>query len=255
MTEQRIIVAFSGGLASAWCADWAVNNYPKEDVILYFNDTKWEHPDLYRFIKDMAAYLDKDIHDDSNGMSPEELFYKKHAIANNRMPFCSRILKAERLQAFYRDGDIIVFGIGPDEAHRAHRIVGRYQALAAKTGKTPILSFPLITANVDLRVWIASIGIELPSLYKYGFEHNNCSGGCVRAGKKQWVKLYYDLPEVYAERERVEREVGLKFNKRMTILKDESLAELRARIEASSLSSHYNEVIPTMHECFGICNV
>ncbi len=31
-----VIVTISGGKASAWCADWALKNYPKEDVVLYF---------------------------------------------------------------------------------------------------------------------------------------------------------------------------------------------------------------------------
>lgn len=250
----RIVVALSGGLASAWCAEWAVKKFPKDEIILYFNDTKWEHPDLYRFIKDISSYLGKEVYEDSLGLSPEDLFYAHHAIANNRMPFCSHQLKAKRLQNFYRDEDMLVFGIGPNETHRAFRIVSRYQVLAAKTGKSPVLAFPLLDTQVELKKWSESVGVEIPTLYKYGFEHNNCSGGCVRAGKKQWVKLYYDLPEVYAERERVEREVSLHFQRRMTILKDESLAKLRHRIETGNLSRHYAEVIPSYVECFGVCN-
>ena len=35
---MSVIVAISGGKASAWCADWVLKKYPKEEVILYFND-------------------------------------------------------------------------------------------------------------------------------------------------------------------------------------------------------------------------
>ena len=206
----RIIVAISGGKASAWCADWVLKSYPKEDVVLYFNDTKWEHNDLYRFLNDLAVYFDKEITFDSDGRSPEELFYDHNAIANNRMPFCSHELKAQRLQRFYQDGDTLVFGIGTDEPQRANRLVGRYQTVAVKTGKWPTLRFPLISENMTSEKvddWLGSTGIQEPLLYRLGFKHNNCSGGCVRAGKKHWKMLYEKLPEVYANRERVEKEM------------------------------------------------
>jgi len=109
---MRVIVALSGGKASAWCANWAFQNYDKKDIVLYFNDTKWEHVDLYRFLDDLSKYFDHPILYDSDGRNPEQLFNDQHAIANNRMPFCSRVLKAERLHNFYNDGDAIIFGIG-----------------------------------------------------------------------------------------------------------------------------------------------
>lgn len=40
------------------------------------------------------------------------------------------------------------------------------------------------------------------------------SGGCVRAGERQWVSLLNKYPEVYAERERVETEFTVWNNKR-----------------------------------------
>jgi 3'-phosphoadenosine 5'-phosphosulfate sulfotransferase (PAPS reductase)/FAD synthetase len=181
---SRVICTLSGGKASAWCADWALKNYPKEQVILYFNDTKWEHEDLYRFLNDLSRYFDKEIFYDSDGKNPEQLFYKHHAIANNRMPFCSHELKAKRLQRFYQDGDIIIFGISSDEAHRAKRIAEVYAGIADKTKRYPTLRFPLISENVtreQVDQFIRDAGIDEPVLYKMGFTHNNCSGGCVRA--------------------------------------------------------------------------
>ncbi len=88
------IVTLSGGKASAWCADWAFKHYEKKDVILYFNDTKWEHEDLYRFLDDLSNHFDHPITRDSDGRTPEQLFYDNNYLANNLAPFCSRILKA-----------------------------------------------------------------------------------------------------------------------------------------------------------------
>jgi hypothetical protein len=52
--------------------------------------------------------------------------------------------------------------------------------------------------------------------------------------------LYEKLPEVYAERERVERELQEYLGRRVTIFKDESLEEFRGRIERGELSKYYD---------------
>lgn len=254
---MSVIVAISGGKASAWCADWALKNFPKDEVILYFNDTKWEHPDLYRFLDELSKHFDKPITYDTDGRSPEALFYDNRALANNRMPFCSRVLKAERLQKFYKDGDTLVFGISADEPHRANRLIAVYQSIAEKTGKWPKLRFPLISENVtkqQIDGFLKTAGIEEPLLYRLGFLHNNCSGGCVRAGKKHWKLLYEKLPEVYAERERVEREMRAFLGKDVSFFKDETLEEFRGRIERGELSAYYDTDEDKETECIGICS-
>jgi hypothetical protein len=253
---SRVIVALSGGKASAWCADWAFRNYSKSEIVLYFNDTKWEHPDLYRFLHDLSRHFDHPITEDSDGRSPEQLFYYNSALANNRMPFCSKTLKAKRLQKFYQDGDVLVFGIGAGEPRRAQRIVEVYQHTAVKTGKWPVVRLPLVEENVlpcKLDEFLVEAKIEVPLLYRFGFTHNNCSGGCVRAGKRQWKLLYEKLPAVYAERERVEREVRACFDKDISFFKDETLEEFRHRIERGELSSVYGEPENEEQECIGIC--
>lgn len=251
---MRVIVALSGGKASAWCADWALKNYSKDQVVLYFNDTKWEHEDLYRFLDDLSSYWGHPILFDSDGRSPEQLFYDNNALANNRMPFCSRILKAERLQKFYTDGDTLVFGIGASERHRANRLIAVYESVATKTGRWPKLTFPLIGQSVTSREideWLHDIGIQEPLLYRLGFAHNNCSGGCVRAGKKHWKLLLEKLPEVYAERERVERQFREYVDKDVHFLRDETLESFRRRMERQLPLFDDDDDKET--DCIGIC--
>lgn len=263
MESPRAIVALSGGKASAWCADWALRTYPRESVVLYFNDTKWEHPDLYRFLSDLEKHFDLKITVDSDGRSPEQLFYSKNTLANNRMPFCSSVLKAQRLQRYFRNGDNLIFGISGDEAHRANRLVAVYHEIGVKTGRWPKLVFPLIAERVSreqIDAFLRTIGIEEPLLYRLGFEHNNCSGGCVRAGKKQWKLLYEKLPEVYADRERVEREMRRYTGKDISFFKDETLEEFRGRIERKELPAYYyanhDPMQPSLFEteCIGVCS-
>lgn len=253
---MSVIVALSGGKASAWCADWALRHYKKEDVILYFNDTKWEHEDLYRFLNDLSTYFKHPITFDSDGRSPEDLFYDKCAIANNRMPFCSRILKAERLQKFYKHKDVLIFGIGHDEEHRANRLYSVYQGVANRTNKWPLLVFPLIreaVTNDQIDAFLSSANIQEPLLYRLGFKHNNCSGGCVRAGKASWKLLLEKLPTVYAERERVEKDIREYIGKDVSIFKDETLEEFRLRISKGDVSNVVDDG-DTTTECVGICS-
>ena len=236
----KVIVALSGGKSSFWCADYAIKKYGKSNVVLYFNDTKWEHPDLYRFLRDISDYFSKEIVEDSDGRSPEDLFIQNHALANNRMPFCSRILKAERLQDYFQDGDILVFGIGTGEEQRALRLGFAYQKVCLKKKKQCKIETPVLSNNVssdEIDRFLRTTGIDEPELYKLGFTHNNCSGGCVRAGKKQWALLYDKLPSVYRERERVEELLRKQTGKDIHFLKDETLNHLRERIERGEFAS------------------
>ena len=251
---MRYIVALSGGLASAWCAGWALRTFPKKDVVLYFNDTKWEHPDLYRFLDDLEAYFNHPITRDSDGRSPEDLFHYNSALASDFMPFCSKVLKVKRMQKFFNDGDSLIFGIGIDEIKRKKRLIYAYQVASAKLKKTPKLMFPLISNQVttySVYDFIKGTGIEIPELYRLGFTHNNCSGGCVRSGKAQWSLLLDRLPDVYAERERVENDMRNKLGKDIHYLKDWTLTQLRDKIE-NQISFDFGDDFTG--ECIGICD-
>jgi len=252
----RVIVALSGGKASAWCGDWALRTCRREDVVLYFNDTRWEHPDLYRFLEDLSRYWGKEVVSDSDGRSPEELFVDNRALANNRMPFCSKELKAQRLHRYCGDGDVLVFGIGLDERHRAKRIAEVYGEVARKRKITLVPVFPLIAHQVtpdQIDAWLRSTGIEEPALYKMGFKHNNCSGGCVRSGKSQWLHLLKTLPEVYAERERVEEAMREWTGKDISYLKTTTLRRMREAYEAQIALLFDEDDDAVVTECIGIC--
>jgi 3'-phosphoadenosine 5'-phosphosulfate sulfotransferase (PAPS reductase)/FAD synthetase len=242
------ITTLSGGLMSFYSAYLAIQKYGKENILLYFNDTKWEHPDLYRFLSDIKSYLDKEIFFDSDGRNPEQVFFNEHFLGNDRVPLCSRILYAVRLQKYYQDGDNLIFGIGLEEHHRMQRIIAAYQVVYAKTGKYCTLEFPLIDKKKKksmVKEWFWNTGIRIPKLYFLDFEHNNCSGGCVRQGKKQWLHLLKTLPEIYREREDLEKRFMERFGKG-TFLKNTTLEELRKQTKPEI-------AIDEIGECVGIC--
>lgn len=220
--SRVVVVGFSGGVTSAWCAGWALTNFPKNEVAFVFHDVKEEHPDTYRFIREMSLALQHEVHDFSDGRSVTEVFYDQNAIANNRMAFCSRILKTEQRDKYFKylraNGvtEIInVVGFSAIEEQRVQRATAR----AESSGYS--VRFPVIEENVskqDCADWCISKGVRPSEMYLWS-EHANCVG-CVRGGKAYWLKVKENEPEIFEKRALLEEEFG------HTILKDMSLREL-----------------------------
>lgn len=219
---RRIVVGYSGGVTSAWCAGWALRTFPRDEVTLLFHDTKEEDPDTYRFNREMAAALGVEFTECSDGRSVTEVFRDENAIANNRMAFCSRILKAEQRDAYFKRlraagaTEIVnVVGFTSREPQRIQRAWARAQAGGYN------IRFPLHEFGVTKQQaadWCLSLGVRPSSMYHWS-EHANCVG-CVRGGKAYWLKVKEHAPLVFAQRAALEREYG------HTILKDMSLDTL-----------------------------
>ena len=54
---------------------------------------------------------------------------------------------------------------------------------------------------------VSEAGIELPAMYKLGYNNSNCIG-CVKGGMGYWNKIRKDFPEIFEETAKVERMVG-----------------------------------------------
>jgi 3'-phosphoadenosine 5'-phosphosulfate sulfotransferase (PAPS reductase)/FAD synthetase len=142
---RRVVVGFSGGVTSAWCAGWALRNFPREEVILLWHDTKEEHPDTIRFLREMAAALGLPITERSDGRSVTEVFRDEGFLGNNQNAMCSRILKQEPGDAFLAElrasgvTEIVkVLGFSAREAPRVQRATMR----AERDGYT--VRFPMV---------------------------------------------------------------------------------------------------------------
>lgn len=242
---MKHILAYSGGVASAFC----ISLVP-EDAEIYFNDTRWEHPDLYRFNDDISNYYGRKIIVDSDGRTPEDVFFDQHMLGSNRTPICSRILKAERLQRYAEPGDTLYFGIMPDELPRAARIRTIYCGLGINT------EFPMIRDNhakANAFAFIEKAKIKVPYLYTKGFDHNNCSGGCVRAGKRNWARLWHTDRMTYEARSAVEARFNEKFKCHYSFLKDCTLEEFIPQIKKRSIYDFSDD--GWKGECIGLCAI
>jgi len=203
----RVICTISGGMASAYMAVLALQDYPKDDIIFYFNDTGWEDEDLYRFLRDIEHHCQIRILRDNDGRNVEDLAYDHHALPNNRIPFCSRQLKAERLQNYIQSGDTILFGIDRMETHRAKRLIERYVDIAKRRKLENIsIRFPLIERNImkeEIQIYFEANNISIPRLYTLGFKHNNCGGGGASDKVKDSGYTYYARYLMYMQKENV----------------------------------------------------
>lgn len=222
---RRIVVGFSGGVTSAWCAGWALRTFPKDEVILLFHDTKEEDKDTYRFLWEMIAKLDHPLTERSDGRSVTELCYDHNALPNNMMAFCSHKLKIEPGNKFIEelkeagvDEIIKVFGFSANEIERVQRMtaMGWKMGFAAR--------FPLIEEGItkqECSDWCScTMGVPIPRMYAWS-DHANCVG-CARGGKAYWLAVKENAPEVFEQRKQMEAEFGATFNRRYSLVQIET---------------------------------
>lgn len=177
--------------------------YGQEDMLLVFTDTTNEDEDLYRFLKESAAFLSpakliwlKD------GRNIWQVFEDVKYQGNSRVDPCSRVLKRELFRKWLEEnyspeGCILYYGIGWDEIHRLRKID---EALHPYKVEAPMTRKPYLCQR-DIIAYVKDVGIAPPRLYALGFPHNNCGGFCVKTGQAQMKLLYETMPERYKEHE------------------------------------------------------
>ena len=93
MVDPKCVVMYGGGLTSYEASRRAIDIYGKENVEIWFADTKTEDPDLYRFNDDVERLLDIKITYFSQGVDIWGIFKEQRMIGNSRIDPCSKYLK------------------------------------------------------------------------------------------------------------------------------------------------------------------
>jgi 3'-phosphoadenosine 5'-phosphosulfate sulfotransferase (PAPS reductase)/FAD synthetase len=242
MKIQRVVM-FSGGAGSWAAAKRVAETYGTEGLTLLFADTKIEDPDLYRFLGEAAANVGGELVVIADGRTPWEVFRDARFLGNSRLAHCTFELKqkpADRWLKANRDPSETVVYVGIDwtEEHRYKRLRD-IRARQGWTYEAPLCEPPYLDRR-DVFDWLEREGITRPRLYSLGFSHNNCGGGCVKAGIGHFAHLYRTLPEVYAEWEANEEglrvflarpDIAMLTEQRDNISRPLTLRELRERIE------------------------
>jgi hypothetical protein len=238
--NMKRIVQLSGGLCSYFAARRVVEKYGREDVILLFADVLIESAGLYRFALHAASSLGLLLNAIMDGRTPWEVFKDEKFLGNTRVDLCSRILKRQLCRKwiedrFTPDEAILYVGISWDEG-REDEIRERWQPW---TVEFPMCDKPY-WSKCDMIREAKALSLPLSEAYTDGFPHDNCGGGCVKAGQAQFAMLYKIRPAVYAEWERNEEEVRQHIGKDVSILRDRrggttkpmTLSAFRERIQS-----------------------
>lgn len=187
-----------------------------------------------------------------------ETFTEERFLGNRRTGICTSRLKqdvADGWRKAHHDAANTVCYVGIDwtEIHRfeGDGQRGGLRARMAESGWTyraPLCDAPYLDKD-DILAHLKEIGIKPPRLYALGFAHNNCGGGCVKAGIGHFTHLYRALPEVFAHWEREESklrdllgDVSMLTDRRGGTKKPLPLASLRARIEAGDQTIDMYEI-------------
>jgi hypothetical protein len=251
---MKAIVFYSGGLVSWGAAKRTVRKYGAENTTLLFTDTLIESPGLYRFLEAGAANVGARLVRVADGRTPFQVFRDVKMLGNSQTDPCSRILKREPGERWLRenrtpDDTVLVFGLDWTEGHRfddgeGHGVKPRYAKLGWAHVEAPMMDAPYIDRQ-GMLAWARLEGLPVSDAYPEGFAHDNCGGGCVKAGKGHFAHLLRTRPQVYAYWEDEEQAFndGRPDKRRQTILRDEkkgepskplSLRELRHRIEGGA---------------------
>lgn len=240
--EKRYIAMFSGGASSAFVAYKMVQQYGKNNSILFFTDTLWEDQDNYRFMEEVANYIGIDITYRVNGRTPEDIFFGMGYLGNSRLAKCSEELKVRETVLFIEElreqgfEPVLFFGIGPHEKKRAENLREFYAHVPLEPVETRFPMIEIYKGDLDAKTIIENEWkIKLPEMYALGFSHANCGGRCVRGGFKHYALLYKVWPKRYQEQEEMEKNFRKHFNKNVSILKKNkgpyTLSKLRERFE------------------------
>lgn len=225
--RKRYTISLSGGLASA--ASAVIAHEQGYNYEMVFADTLIEHPDLYRFINQLSRALGKPYVHLIDGRDPWDVFVDREYIGNTRTAHCSRDLKtakvAEWMEANAFHHEPLVLGMYLDEEDRLDRAKANWKPQEV----TSLLIDHKITPGKAAEI-VSFYVAKRPVLYDMGFPHNNCGGGCVRAGQGQWNHLLNVRPQFYAQLE-----------DRNEWAREQIAAKIQARIDAGTYKGSSGE--------------
>ena len=206
----RVVVWFSCGASSAVAAKLAIDKYGERCQLVYCDTLAEEHPDNIRFMSDIEQWLNKKVKiiKSKKYKSLSEVFEKTRFMANIMGARCTTELKKIPRFEFQSSDDVHIFGFTLEE----HRRIERFE----ENNPELITDWILLDkgySREDCYAALEKAGIDLPVMYKLGYNNNNCIG-CVKAtSARYWNKIRRDFPEYFELRCKQSREYGFKLTR------------------------------------------
>jgi|ERR1700749_1072908 len=204
----RVLAWFSCGDASAVACAIGLNSIaPHAEVLRIVIPS--EHPDNDRFAANCARWFGKPIKElrSTEYADTWDVWEHKRYIAGISGAPCTTELKKVVRFDYQRADDQHIFGFTYDELKRADRF--------RKSNPELTVHFPLINARLtkaDCHAIIQDRGIELPAMYKLGFDNNNCIG-CPKGGAGYWNMIRKHFPDRFARMAELSRRLGARLVK------------------------------------------
>ena len=196
---SRIVCQFSCGAASAVATKLALAQFGKDRVVIVNAFIKEEHEDNRRFLVDCERWFEHPItvlQDEKYGASVDIVWTQRRFMKGPRGAPCSQELKRKVLNQFIQPSDRLVFGFTVEELDRADLF--------------PDGLFPLIDASLthaDCLGVVDRAGIQLPEMYRLGFNNANCIG-CPKGGEGYWNHIRKVFPQRFSTVMEIQERIG-----------------------------------------------
>lgn len=204
--QSRIVAQFSCGAASAVATKLALADYgATHDVQILNAYLANEHADNRRFLADCEGWFDRPVtvlRDEKYGADIIEVFRRERFMKNQYGAPCTKLLKRRLLDTWKLPGDVMVFGYTAEEADRL-------EDFRERNPDRPVIA-PLIERGLgkeDCKAMVQRAGIELPLMYRMGYDNANCIG-CVKGGEGYFRAIREDFPEKFEQLCQVQDTLG-----------------------------------------------
>jgi len=208
---KRIVCWFSCGAASAVATKLAITeNAGKLPLVVARCIVREEHTDNDRFAADCEKWFGVPITNLINEKydgSIYNVFEKRGYISGIGGAPCTMLLKKRVREDFETPEDTHVFGYCAEEQARWDSFLDANNIDAI----SPLIDRGL--EHPDCLAMVSRAGIELPEMYKLGYQHNNCIGCCKAGGQGYWNKIRDDFPQMFDKMAVESRRLGVRIIK------------------------------------------
>lgn len=242
----RIVCQFSCGAASAVATKLVLAKYAATHQVEIINAfIAEEDEDNRRFLADVERWVGRTftvLRDTKYGASIDEVWRRERFMKGQHGAPCSKHLKRRLLDSWRLPSDIMVLGFCADEPWRADDFRQRRSDIELLT---PLIEYGLTKA--DCLAMVQRAGIELPLMYRQGFENANCPG-CPKGGKGYWNRIRVIRPEVFKARMERQEDIG----PGAYFLKGDKPGERLALKDLDPSAGRHDEPAP---ECSFLCEI
>lgn len=206
VTAPRVVCQFSCGAASAVATKLALAQYGSTHEVLIVNAfISEEDDDNRRFLADCEQWFGHPVvvlRDEKYGASVFEVWRRKQYMKGQKGAPCSRELKRKVLDAIKRQDDVLVFGFTVEETERFNDFTERNPLMQCRA---PLIEQQL--SKGDCLAMVQRAGIELPLMYRQGFENANCPN-CPKGGEGYWNRIRIMRPESFRRTMEAQEAIG-----------------------------------------------